>query len=123
MLLICFRPISYEARRVVVTGLGSMTCLGCDVATNWAGLLAGRSGIRDVRERMPEGEEDDVDLYGSLTSRVAGRIDPTEYGLKRDEAVPSKADQRSMTRSNIISLIVTQEALQVIAQFQPANWT
>ena len=107
----------------MVTGLGSMTCLGSDVASNWAGLLAGRSGVRDIRERMPEGEEDDVDLYCSLTSRVAGRIDPTEYGLKRDEVVPSKAEQRSMTRSNIISLIVTQEALQVIDKFQSACWT
>ena len=35
-------------RRVVVTGLGATTPLGGDVATTWAGLLAGKSGVRSL---------------------------------------------------------------------------
>ena len=35
-------------RRVVVTGLGMVTCLGKDVPTTWEGILAGRSGITAV---------------------------------------------------------------------------
>ncbi|MFO0839866.1 MAG: beta-ketoacyl-ACP synthase II [Phycisphaerae bacterium] len=36
-------------RRVVVTGLGAVTPLGCSVAAFWDGLLTGRSGVRAVR--------------------------------------------------------------------------
>ena len=35
-------------RRVVVTGLGMVTCLGKDVPSTWEGILAGRSGITAV---------------------------------------------------------------------------
>ena len=36
-------------RRVVVTGMGTVTPLGNDVASTWAGLLAGRSGVAPIR--------------------------------------------------------------------------
>ena len=39
---------SSSPRRVVVTGLGAVTSLGHDVETFWAGLLAGRCGVRRV---------------------------------------------------------------------------
>jgi 3-oxoacyl-[acyl-carrier-protein] synthase II len=35
-------------RRVVITGLGAVTPLGLDVATSWANLLAGRSGVSPI---------------------------------------------------------------------------
>lgn len=35
-------------RRVVVTGMGMVTCLGRDVASTWEGILAGRSGISTI---------------------------------------------------------------------------
>lgn len=35
-------------RRVVVTGMGAVTPLGHDVSTTWDGLLAGRSGVRQI---------------------------------------------------------------------------
>jgi 3-oxoacyl-[acyl-carrier-protein] synthase II len=35
-------------RRVVVTGLGCVTPVGNDVATSWANLLAGQSGIANI---------------------------------------------------------------------------
>jgi len=34
--------------RIVITGIGMVTALGMDAATSWAGLLAGRSGIRAI---------------------------------------------------------------------------
>jgi len=37
-------------RRVVVTGLGMVTPLGCGVETTWARLKAGDSGLREIRE-------------------------------------------------------------------------
>ncbi len=36
-------------RRVVVTGLGAVTPLGCSVASFWDGLICARSGIRGIR--------------------------------------------------------------------------
>jgi 3-oxoacyl-[acyl-carrier-protein] synthase II len=35
-------------RRVAITGLGMVSPLGNDVATTWAGLVAGRSGIGPI---------------------------------------------------------------------------
>lgn len=35
-------------RRVVVTGLGAITPLGCGVSAFWDGLISGRSGIRSI---------------------------------------------------------------------------
>jgi len=39
-----------EFRRVVVTGLGLITPLGIGVEKSWAGLLAGRSGVRRITQ-------------------------------------------------------------------------
>jgi len=35
-------------KRVVITGLGAVSPLGCDVAALWDGLLAGRSGVGPI---------------------------------------------------------------------------
>jgi 3-oxoacyl-[acyl-carrier-protein] synthase II len=37
-----------QPRRVVVTGMGALSAVGNDVASTWAGLIAGRSGIDRV---------------------------------------------------------------------------
>jgi beta-ketoacyl-acyl-carrier-protein synthase II len=45
-------------RRVVVTGLGAVSPLGNDLATTWAALIAGKSGIDYLNpERLPQFEE------------------------------------------------------------------
>jgi len=42
-----------SSRRVVVTGLGVVTSLGHDVASFWASLLAGKSGVDRVKQFDP----------------------------------------------------------------------
>ena len=37
-----------KRRRVAVTGVGLVTPVGCDVASTWASLLAGRSGVAPI---------------------------------------------------------------------------
>ncbi|HME66194.1 MAG TPA: beta-ketoacyl synthase N-terminal-like domain-containing protein, partial [Streptosporangiaceae bacterium] len=39
-----------DRETVVVTGLGATTPLGGDVASTWAGMLAGRSGVQPLTE-------------------------------------------------------------------------
>jgi len=35
-------------RKVAITGLGMLTALGLDLESSWAGLIAGRSGVRPI---------------------------------------------------------------------------
>ena len=68
------RPLD---RRVVVTGLGLLTPLGNDVATNWENLRAGRSGIGAITRFDAS----------ALPVRFAGEVrgfDPAAYIDKKD---------------------------------------
>ena len=51
--------------RIAVTGIGLVTALGRDLATSWAALLAGRSGIRAITR---------FDTTG-MRSRIGGCVD------------------------------------------------
>ena len=63
-------------RRVVVTGLGMVTSLGVDVASTWAGILAGKSGISNI------------DYFDASTykTRFAGLV----RDFKAEEYLPAK---------------------------------
>jgi 3-oxoacyl-[acyl-carrier-protein] synthase II len=79
---------------VVVTGLGATTPLGGDVATFWAGLLDGRSGIVPLTEEWA----------ADLPVRIAGRMaaDPAEV-LPRVQA-------RRLDRSEQAAIVAAREA-------------
>jgi 3-oxoacyl-[acyl-carrier-protein] synthase II len=81
-------------RRVVVTGLGATTPLGADVATTWAALLAGKSGVRllteDWRELLPV----------HFAARVA--TEPAEQ--------MERVELRRLDRSEQFALIASREA-------------
>ena len=68
-------------RRVVVTGMGAVSPLGCELGKIWERLLAGHSGIRPITHF-------DAKDY---TSKIAGEL--VEFNL--DEFV-SKKEQRRM---------------------------
>ena len=85
-----------ERRRVVVTGVGTMTPLGLTLDETWKGLLAGRSGIARITQFDP----------GDLPSRIAGELkgfEPTDY-LDHKEA-------RRMARCSQVALATAQEAV------------
>ena len=81
--------MSAERRRVVVTGMGLVTSLGNDVATSWAGLMAGRSGVRTIEAFDPSrlasriaGEVHDLDASGILDRKELRRTDRyIQFGL------------------------------------------
>lgn len=91
-------------RRVVITGMGLVSPLGCNVELAWQRLLAGRSGITVLPEAVTEG----------VPAKVAGRVLPVsedpEGGWDVD-AVVSPKDQRKMDRFIPFALGAADQAL------------
>src|SRR5213595_2863903 len=96
-------------RRVVVTGLGLVSPLGCGSELAWSRLLEARSGLA----ALPE-------WAAALPARVAGivptKADDPDGGFDPDLVVAPK-DQRRMDRFILLALAAASEA---IAQ---AAWT
>jgi 3-oxoacyl-[acyl-carrier-protein] synthase II len=83
-------------RRVVVTGMGAVTALGNDVETTWAGLVAGRSGIRTIEAFDPS----------RLASRIAGEVRDFDASHILD-----RKELRRMDRYIAFGLVAAREAL------------
>jgi 3-oxoacyl-[acyl-carrier-protein] synthase II len=99
-------------RRIVVTGLGLVSPLGCGVELAWSRLIAGRSGL----SALP-------DWAASLPAKVAGLVpakaqDP-EGGFDPEKAAPTK-DHRKMDRFILFALLAATEAI-VQAGWHPAD--
>ncbi len=91
-------------RRVVVTGMGLVSPLGCGVDVSWERLIAGRSGIRAIQS---------FDV-SDLPAKVAAQVPPgetAEGGFNADDWVPPK-DQRRMDTFIIYALAATEEAVR-----------
>jgi 3-oxoacyl-[acyl-carrier-protein] synthase II len=91
-------------QRVVVTGMGLVSPLGCGVEIGWRRLLAGESGVR----RLPDA------LVADLPAKVGGVVqDKSEDavgGFDPDAAAPSK-DRRKMDRFILLALAAAGEAI------------
>ena len=77
-------------RRVVVTGLGLVTPLGCGVSRAWERLISGTSGI---------GAIESFDASG-LVARIAGEVprgDPKDGGFNASDLMPLKEQRRMDT--------------------------
>ena len=83
-------------RRVVVTGLGATTPLGGDVATTWANLLAGKSGVRTLTEEWAQL------IPVTFAARVA--VEPA--------AQMERVELRRLDRSEQFALIASRQAWQ-----------
>ncbi|MDB5564458.1 MAG: fabF [Tardiphaga sp.] len=91
-------------RRIVVTGMGAVSPLGCGVETNWSRLLAGQSGIRLLPDAMT------ADLAAKVGGQVPDISDDPEGGFDPDKAAPRK-DQRKMDRFILFALMAADEAI------------
>jgi 3-oxoacyl-[acyl-carrier-protein] synthase II len=96
-------------RRVVVTGLGLVTSLGCGVEVNWENLLAGKSGIGAIQS---------FDI-SDLPAKIAGQVPvgETAEGLFNADDWMTPKDQRRM--DDFIAYGLTA-AIQAVAD---SGWT
>jgi len=99
--------------RIVITGMGIASPLGCGIEPVWQRLLAGKSGLR----RLPD------EMVNDLPAKVGGVVptieEDSEAGLNPDAIVTPK-DQRKMDRFILLALAATDEALHQ-AQWQPTT--
>src|SRR3712207_4638660 len=79
---------------VVVTGLGTTSPLGGDVASTWEGMLAGRSGVRKLTDDWVEG------LAVQIAAPAA--VDPAE--------VLDRVKARRLDRSTQLAVVAATEA-------------
>lgn len=74
------------SERVVVVGHSAVTCLGRDMDATWAGLVAGRSGLRRRESLRPE----------LFLQDVAGMVDDFGPGSRHEDPAVSKLSARSI---------------------------
>ncbi len=86
--------MSPDRETVVVTGLGATTPLGGDVASTWAAMLAGRSGVRAIAEPWAR------DLPVRIAATAAA--DPAE--------AVGRVQARRMDRCEQFALVAAREA-------------
>ncbi len=80
--------------RVVVTGMGTTSPVGGDVASTWDALVAGTSGVRRLTEEWAQ------DMPVKIAGRV--KVEPTEV-LERVKA-------RRLDRSSQLAMVAAMEA-------------
>src|SRR5664280_3423784 len=82
--------------RVVVTGMGALTCLGNDVPSTWEGMIAGKSGVGPITQFDPS----------RLTTRIAAEVkhfDPSP--------ILDRKDQRRNDRYVQLALVAARQAM------------
>jgi 3-oxoacyl-[acyl-carrier-protein] synthase II len=90
------RIMTADRIRVVVTGLGVTTPLGGDVASTWAALLSGKSGVCRIADGLP------ADFPIQIAAPIA--VDPA--------SVLDRAHCRRMDRCEQFALIAARQAWQ-----------
>ncbi|WP_211130194.1 beta-ketoacyl-ACP synthase II [Serratia surfactantfaciens] len=92
-------------RRIVITGMGAVSPLGCGVETIWQRLLNGESGICPLPEK----------IVAELPVKVGGQVpelaQDAEAGFNADAAVAPK-DQKKMDRFILFAIAAADEAIR-----------
>src|SRR5687768_12427822 len=93
-----------ELRRVVVTGMGIVSPVGCGVETTWANILAGKSGAKKIDEFRVD----------DIACQVAHRIPLGDYAegkFNPDEWMDVK-DQRKVDPFIIYAMAAAKQAIE-----------
>jgi len=85
-----------KTERVVVTGMGVASPLGCSVAEFWDGLLAGRSGVGS--------------LDGGIFAGMETRIGAVVWDYEEGKYFNSK-EARRMSRSSQLAIVAGEQAI------------
>ncbi|MDF2395755.1 beta-ketoacyl-ACP synthase II [Pseudomonas sp. 3MA1] len=101
------------SKRIVVTGMGAITPLGCGVEQVWQRLLAGQSGIRQLPEEFIQG------LSTTIGGQVPDSQQDPQAGFDPDRLLAPK-EQRKMDRFILFALAAAEEALAQ-ARWKPDN--
>lgn len=102
-----------DRTRIVVTGVGTVSPLGCGTEAVWARLLAGRSGLSLLPAEVSDG-------VGSLIAgQVPDRAEDPEAGYDPLVAIAAK-DLKKMDRFIEFALVAAKEALYQ-AGWQPTS--
>ncbi len=99
-------------RRVVVTGLGMVTPLGCGVEPTWSRILTGQSGARKI-------DTFDVSDLPTKIACIVPRGDGSEGSFDPDQWMEPK-DQRKVDDFIIFAMAAARQALDD-AQWHPAT--
>jgi 3-oxoacyl-[acyl-carrier-protein] synthase II len=91
-------------RRIVVTGLGAVSPLGCGVELVWSRLLSAQSGLRALPATIS------ADLAARIAGIVPDKTDDADGGFDPDAVVPRK-DQRKMDRFILFAMLAAAEAV------------
>ncbi len=101
--------MSVSTKRIVVTGMGIVSPLGCGVSHVWQSLLQGKSGISRLAD----------EIVDDISCKVAGQVPSIEedpqYGFDPLVAIPAK-ERKKMDRFIEFALVAAKEALT------QANW-
>ncbi|MEQ8584798.1 MAG: beta-ketoacyl-ACP synthase II [Thalassobaculaceae bacterium] len=91
-------------RRVVITGLGMVSPLGCGVKANWDRLMAGKSGIRAI---------DTFDV-SDLPAKIAGIVPEgsKDEGLFDPSDWMEPKEQRKIDRFILLGMVAAQQAVE-----------
>lgn len=97
-------------RRVVITGMGLVSPLGCDVELAWQRLLAGQSGVRALDSSIGEG------TGAVVAGRVPGLEEDPQAGWNAEAVISAK----ELRRTDRFIAFALGAADQALAQ---AQWT
>ena len=90
-------------KRVVITGMGIVSPVGCGVEYAWKNIVAGRSGVRKI---------EDFDA-SDLACQIAGvPVRGTEPGMYNPDAVVEPRDQRKMDKCILYGIVAADEAIR-----------